>query len=172
MLGYFTKYSTPQRGHPQEPAPGMGTGARDKVAVLPDAVLLPHQSRTLPSHQAMTWLLPFPPLFISWSLESRRCQHSLNPGSVPPALCDTGWLPASPACLQQPQIPVGEFQLLQWERERLLCGWEGLALPGSTTEPVENSACSNVEHTNPCLWCLGAGVGSWERDPELLCFMS
>lgn len=41
----------------------MGTGARDKVAVLPDAVLLPHQSRTLPSHQAMTWLLPFPPFY-------------------------------------------------------------------------------------------------------------
>lgn len=43
-----------------------------------------------------------------------------------------GSLPA-PARLLQPEIPEGKFQLLQWERERLLCGWEGLALPGSTT---------------------------------------
>lgn len=91
----------------------------------------PHQAVRDPSLWPRAWrdfyLSPHC-AFISWSLESWRSQPSFAPGSVPPALCDTGRQPASPL---QPEIPGGKFQLLHWERERLLCGWEGLALPGN-----------------------------------------
>lgn len=108
----------------------------------------------------MTWLLPFPPLcFYQLELGELEVPASFAPGSVPPALCDTGLAACQPrhaSCSLKSQRVNSSYFSGEWER--LLC----LEAPPGSKEFVENSACSNVEHTNRFSWCLGVGVCSWK----------